>query len=251
MAIKHVTTKHYKENIETKTKKLDDESVTLEQRKVIRQDLDKLKEKHKNHVKAVEKDFDEQIKAAPKEVKKELENKKAAFKSKYVVKEDEAETPGANTVTPGANTVTPGAETNNNTEAIKEDVVKEAIKNGKYYGFKNLTVQKFVNAKNINIEKVSLDGPSVADFYNENKGYKWINKPDKTTNCKKAICKNIINMDDISQVINYENLGINKEDNKDCYTSDGSDRVLFDTEATIMNYWEEDCSKILQSEGIA
>ena len=244
MAIKHVTTKHYKENIETKTKKLDDESVTLEQRKVIRQDLDKLKEKHKNHVKAVEKDFDEQIKAAPKEVKKELENKKAAFKSKYVVKEDEAETPGANTVTPGA-------ETNNNTEAIKEDVVKEAIKNGKYYGFKNLTVQKFVNAKNINIEKVSLDGPSVADFYNENKGYKWINKPDKTTNCKKAICKNIINMDDISQVINYENLGINKEDNKDCYTSDGSDRVLFDTEATIMNYWEEDCSKILQSEGIA
>jgi hypothetical protein len=131
------------------------------------------------------------------------------------------------------------------------DRVKEAIKNGKYYGFKNLTVQKFVNAKNINIEKVSLDGPSVADFYNENKGYKWINKPDKTTNCKKAICKNIINMDDISQVINYENLGINKEDNKDCYTSDGSDRVLFDTEATIMNYWEEDCSKILQSEGIA
>jgi hypothetical protein len=138
MAIKHAKATHYKENIETKTKKLDDKSVTNEQKKVIQQDLDKLKEKHKNHVKAVEKDFDEQIKAAPKEVREKLE--KEAFKSKYVAKEANSgatEGSDANIEAPRANNNTETPVVNNNLRATKEDAIKS----------NKLTVQKHIDAK--------------------------------------------------------------------------------------------------------
>jgi hypothetical protein len=87
MAIKHVTTKHYKENIEIKTKKLEDSAVSDEQKKVIQQDIEKLKETHNKHVEAVVKNFDEQMKDASKEMKEKLENEKAVFMSKYAAKE--------------------------------------------------------------------------------------------------------------------------------------------------------------------
>ena len=56
MTLGNATANAYKTNIEIKEKKLSD-AVTSEQKIVIQQDLDKLKEKHENHVKAVEKDF--------------------------------------------------------------------------------------------------------------------------------------------------------------------------------------------------
>ncbi|WHA04773.1 hypothetical protein N3Z17_06015 [Candidatus Bandiella numerosa] len=358
MAIKHAKATHYKENIETKTKKLDDKSVTPKQKIVIQQDIDKLKEKHKNHVKAVDKDFDEQIIAAPTEMKKELEKEREAFKSKYVVKEDKAaavkevetqpddqngksqdnetntniETPvksDTNTETPVVNNNTEikvvetnsnltakineketkpddqngksqDNETNTNIETpVKSDTntetsvvnnntetpvvetktvatagsdatgatagsdatgaIKEAIKNGKYYGFKNLTVQKFVDAKNIDIEKVPVNNQSVAEFYasvvNNTDvsvvNYSWNNTDASTKEqkCKIEICRKITEIEDISKVINYVVLGINQNDNSHCYNNDSS-RVTFGDDTTIMSYWEIDCQKLLSEEAL-
>ena len=157
MTLGNATANAYKTNIEIKEKKLSD-AVTSEQKIVIQQDLDKLKEKHENHVKAVEKDFDEQIKAAPKEVKEKLNEEKEAFKSKYVAKEVK-KTDVKNGGSQNINTDVKKEESDNkdvgsdatvtlletNPGTAVENV--EKITSGKYYGFTNLTLQKFYDAK--------------------------------------------------------------------------------------------------------
>ena len=103
MGIKHRKATAYKAGIDEKAKKLNDASVTVEQKKVIKQDLDKLKEKQQKHAEIVEKNFDEQIKAAPKEEQEKLKKEKEAFKSKYVAKEAKPAESQGNPETPEAN----------------------------------------------------------------------------------------------------------------------------------------------------
>jgi hypothetical protein len=61
MAIKHVTANAYKAGIDEKTKKLKDTSITTEQRKVIQQDLEKLKETQQKNFEVLTRHYDCQL----------------------------------------------------------------------------------------------------------------------------------------------------------------------------------------------
>ena len=112
--------------------------------------------------------------------------------------------------------------------------------------------------KNFVESKISTDGLSddilkktVAEFYGSAGDYKytWNNTSTKEQKCKIEICRKITEIEDISKVISYDILSINKNYNSDCY-NDVNDRVTFDTGTTIMDYWEKVCLELLSEEAV-
>jgi hypothetical protein len=264
MGIKHRKATAYKAGIDEKAKKLNDASVTVEQKKVIKQDLDKLKEKQQKHAEIVEKNFDEQIKAAPKEEQEKLKKEKEAFKSKYVAKEAK----------PAENQGNPETENQGNPEtdakaeeeeakakeaadkAEAEKAIEDAIVKDKYYGFSKLTVKMFAEAKKIDITALKDEDTSgsVLKFYGDQGGEVqkniWQKGTSKTDKCNIDICKKITESEDIATQMSYEALGINDSEHSNCF-NEGDARISFNDGATLGGYWESDCTEVLMNKALA